>query len=335
MQARQASFFRIRSWLALLLTFFFASLLTPALAQGRHGDDGEYQILQARYGTASQNVDITQRLRELARADREFRVSNDTLGVDPHPYQKKTLRIYARGRDGQTRTFEYQENQRVDGAMFTGWGGGQWGQGRWNGGWEGEHRPGRPSADNDAGEYLILEARYGTAQRNADVTQRLKQLARQDRGFEVSNDTLGVDPHPYQKKTLRIYARGRDGQTRTFEYQEEQRVDGAQFIGWGGGDWGRGGWGGGWGDQPGNAVNQGGPLTIISARYGADGRTRDVTQRLRAMVRNGRLDVTADNQLAGGDPAPYVGKTLWVSYRVGRGPELEVAVEERGRLSLP
>jgi len=333
----QTRHFWIGRGLALLLTFFFAGLLTPALAQGRHGDDGEYQILQARYGTASQNVDVTQRLRELARSDREFRVSNDTLGVDPHPYQKKTLRIYARGRDGQTRTFEYQENQRVDGAMFTGWGGGQWGQGRWNGGWEGEHgnRPGRPSASNDEGEYLILEARYGTAQRNVDVTQRLKQLASEDRPFAVSNNTLGVDPHPYQKKTLRIYARGRDGQTRTFEYQEEQRVDGAQFIGWGGGQWGQGGWGRGWGDdQPGYA-NEGGALTILSARYGADGRTRDITQRLRAMVRNGRLDVTADNNLAGGDPAPYVGKTLWVTYRVGRGPELEVAVEERGRLSIP
>jgi len=312
-------------------------LLGAAQAQGRHGDDGEYQILQARYGTASQNVDVTQRLRELARSDRDFRVSNDTLGVDPHPYQKKTLRIYARGRDGQTRTFEYHEDQRVDGALFTGWGGGQWGQGRWNGGWEGEHgRPGRSQdGGHDEGEYLILEARYGTAQRNVDVTQRLKQLASQDRGFEVSNNTLGVDPHPYQKKALRIYARGRDGQTRTFEYQENQRVDGAMFTGWGGGAWGQGGWGGGWGsEQPGYA-NEGGALTILSARYGADGRTRDITKRLRAMVRNGRLDVTADNNLAGSDPAPYVGKTLWVTYRVGRGPELEVAVEERGRLSIP
>lgn len=174
----------------------------------------------------------------------------------------------------------------------------------------------------------------GSASQNVDVTQRLRELARADREFRVSNDALGVDPHPYQKKTLRIYARGRDGQTRSFEYQEEQRVDGAQFIGWAGGQWGSGGWDGGWGDQPGYP-NEGGALTIISARYGADGRTRDVTQRLRAMVRHGRLDVTADNQLAGGDPAPYVGKTLWVSYRVGRGPELEVAVQERDRLSIP
>ncbi|MEJ6001427.1 hypothetical protein [Paucibacter soli] len=325
MQARLSLW--IRSWLALLLMAL--GLLGPALAQGRHGDDGEYQILQARYGTASQNVDVTQRLRELARSDREFRVSNDTLGVDPHPYQKKTLRIYARGRDGQTRSFEYQEGQRIDGAMFTGWRGGNWGHGGWHGGWDADQRAGQ-----DEGEYLILEARYGTAQRNVDVTQRLKQLASQDRVFEVSNNTLGMDPHPYKKKFLRIYARGRDGQTRTFEYPEEQRVDGAQFIGWSGGQWGSGGWGGGWGEQPGYA-DEGGALTIISASYGADGRTRDLTRRLRSLVRNNRLEVTADNNLAGGDPAPYVGKTLWVTFRVGNGPEQQVAVEERGRLSIP
>lgn len=318
-------------------------LLANVQAQGRYGDEGDYQILQARYGTSSQNVDVTPRLRELARSDRNFRVSNETLGVDPHPYQRKFLRIFARGRDGQTRTFEYGEDDVVDGAQFTGWGGGNWGHGAWSGGWEGGRRDeGRDyggGRNADAGEYLILEARYGTSSRNVDVTQRLKQLAREDRNFSVSNDTFGVDPHPYQTKTLRIFARGRDGQVRTFEYREEQRVDGGQFIGWRGGNWGQGGWHGGWGEREGQSgggqAGVRGALNIVGARYGAQGRTVDVTQRLRGSVRDGRLEVTADNQLAGSDPAPYVSKSLWVSFRVGNGPEQQVTVGEGERLRLP
>jgi hypothetical protein len=31
-----------------------------------------------------------------------------------------------------------------------------------------------------------------------------------------------------------------------FEYREGQTIDGALFVGWGGGDWGRGGWSGHW-----------------------------------------------------------------------------------------
>lgn len=187
----------------------------------------------------------------------------------------------------------------------------------------------------DTGEYQILQARYGTAAQNVDVTQRLRELARADREFQVSNATFGVDPQPYQKKMLRIYARGRDGQTRTFEYQEEQRVDGAMFTGWGGGQWGRGDWRGGWeGDSP--ASMDGAPrLMIIRASYGTQGHQRDVTQRLRELVRDGRLDITADNNLVGEDPAPYATKTLWISFSVGGGTPREVSVEERQRLSIP
>ena len=65
-----------------LLTLTLA--LTPlALAQPRGRDHGQYRILQARYGTPRRNVDVTPRLRELARSDQAFRVSNNSFGVDP------------------------------------------------------------------------------------------------------------------------------------------------------------------------------------------------------------------------------------------------------------
>src|SRR5262249_42714790 len=151
-------------------------------------------------------------LRELARQDVTFRMGNSTFGVDPDRGRVKTLRIYARGRNGQNRMFEYREGSIVDGSQFTGWGRGDWVPGGWTGGWE--------IGGGDEGQYLILQARYGTARRNVDVTQRLKELARQDRTFRMGNSTFGVDPDRGQVKSLRIYTRGPNGQNRMFEYRE-------------------------------------------------------------------------------------------------------------------
>ncbi len=319
-------------WAALVLMLGLAG---PAAAQ--RGDEGEYQILSARYGTAMYNVDVTQRLKELARQDQRFRMGNNSFGTDPHPNHVKTLRIYARGRDGNTRTFEYAEGSWVDGAQFTGWGGGNWGEGGWTGGWGGGGNR------EDDGEYQILQARYGTYDRNEDVTQRLKELARQDRRFRMGNSSFGVDPAPNQVKTLRIFARGRDGQNRTFEYTEGSVVDGSLFTGWGSGNWGQGGWTGGWGGSShAGSNNQGyrpgsgrGDLNIIYATYGASGRQRDITYRLRARVVNDRINVRVDNELAGGDPAPNTEKWLWVTYTVDSGAEQRVRINENQRLSLP
>src|ERR1700730_6649542 len=98
----------------------------------------------------------------------------------------------------------------------------------------------------DAGEYVILTAQYGTDRNHVDVTNRLKELARQDRTFVMGNNTFGVDPDYGQVKVLRIYARGPDRRERMFEYTEGTPVDGSQFRGWGRGDWGNEGWSGRW-----------------------------------------------------------------------------------------
>jgi hypothetical protein len=206
---------------------------------GGGGGRDEYQILQARYGTARNNIDVTPRLKELARQNITFRMGNSTFGTDPDPGHVKTLRIYTRARNGQNRMFEYREGSTVDGTIFSGWGGGNWGGG-WNGGWDGGGGGGRD-------EYQILQARYGTARNNIDVTPRLKELARQNQTFRMGNSTFGTDPDPGHVKSLRIYTRARNGQNRMFEYREGSTVDGTIFSGWGGGNWGQGGWNGGWG----------------------------------------------------------------------------------------
>src|SRR5215471_1182694 len=256
-------------------------LLASTLAMAQY-DDGQYQILHARYGTARSNVDVTARLRELAREDIAFRMGNSTFGVDPDPGVIKILRIYARGRNGRTRMFEYTEGSTVDGSLFTGWDSGNWGHGEWNGSW------GDRDGDDDDGQYQILKARYGTARSNVDVTERLRELARQDTTFRMGNSTFGVDPDRGVLKTLRIYARGRNGQDRMFEYTEGSTVDGSLFTGWGSGNWGRGEWNGGWGDRNNVGIGRGGDyasLNIISAIYGTGRQRRDVTDRVRSMVR--------------------------------------------------
>lgn len=320
----------LRSGIATALLGSFAGL---ALADRDDRDDGDYKILQARYGTGDRNVDVTPRLRELAREDRRVRITNELFGVDPAPGHRKTLRIIAQGRDGQVRTFDFEEFSHIDGNQFIGWGRGNWGHDNWNGGWNGgnDRRDPEVPRRNDDGDYQILQARYGTEGRNVDVTDRLKDLARRDARVRITNDLFGVDPDPGRRKTLRIYARGRGGDVRTFEYEEFSHIDGNQFTGWGGGNWGDRNWRGGW-----HGREERGQLRIQRATYGASGRDWDITDRLRRMVRDGQsLEVYVDNNLGGGDPYPGQRKILIVTYSIGNGGSQEVRVSERETLRLP
>jgi hypothetical protein len=210
------------------------ALVPTAFAQRRDGDSGEYRILQARYGTAQRNVDVTRQLQDLARRDQTFLIGNGTFGVDPDEGRVKTLRIYAHAPNGQTQIFEYREGDLLDGSRFIGWSGGRWGNSSYRGGWGDSPRGDR----GDDGEYRIQRALYGTSRHNVDVTERLRELARSDRSFRLTNDLFGTDPDKGRVKTLRIHARAPGGTKKTFEYREGSVVDGTKFVGWSRGDWG-------------------------------------------------------------------------------------------------
>src|SRR5260221_2475507 len=147
------------------------AVITLATARSANADEGQFQILRARYGTANHFVDVTARLKELAREDVTFRMGNSTFGVDPDHRVVKTLRIYARGPRGEIRMFEYVEGSVVDGSQFTGWGRADWGNEEWNGGWEegrgGDERRGRRGRGGDErraggpGPYPILAPASG------------------------------------------------------------------------------------------------------------------------------------------------------------------------------
>jgi hypothetical protein len=123
--------FQIRTFIVVLVL-----ALAPAALVAQYRDSGDYVILSAQYGTDSRHVDVTNRLKELARSDQNFRMGNSTFGVDPDPGRVKVLRIYARGPNGDERMFEYREGSVVDGSVFRGWRRGDWGQGGWSGQWE-------------------------------------------------------------------------------------------------------------------------------------------------------------------------------------------------------
>ncbi len=218
-----------------------------AQAQPRDRDSGAYTILQARYGTAARSVDVTNRLRELAGSDQVFLISNKAFGTDPAPGRTKTLRIIARGPNGENRSFDYREGDEVDGQRFAGWRDGRWGQSGYRGGWGGGDGNRDDANRGDGGGLRIVQALYGTTRRNVDVTQRLRELARSDSNFRLKNETFGVDPDEGRVKTLRIYTRGAGGREQMFEYREGSVVDGSRFAGWGRGEWGDGNRRGGWG----------------------------------------------------------------------------------------
>jgi hypothetical protein len=293
-------------------------LLAAPLAQAQWpSEDGDYRIQRALYGTADRYIDVTEKLREIARSDQRVRLTNELFGSDPARGVVKQLRIYARGPGGRSRVFEYTEGSLIDGAQFAGWGRGDWGQGggdRGEGGWGG--RPGYQ--DDGDGEYRILQARYGTLQRSVDVTERLRELAKADRRFRLGNDSFGVDPARGEVKALRISARRRNEAVRVFEYLEGSWVDGAQFSGWSGGAWGP--------QRP--------RLEILRASYGAGRQRSDVTARLQSLLADGRLTLRVDNNTMGGDPARGEVKRLSLRYRLN-GQDQRIELAEGEQLSLP
>lgn len=298
-----------------------ATALAPA-AFGQARDSGDYQILQARYGTAQRNVDVTRRLQELARSDQSFPISNDTFGGDPDEGRTKSLRIFARGPNGQIQIFEYREGDFLDGSLFAGWGGGRWGDSNYRGGW-GESPRGEPAANP---QYRIQQALYGTSRRSIDVTERLRDLTRSDQKFAIANDTFGSDPDQGRTKTLRVIALDPNGQTQVFEYREGDVLDGSRFAG---GSVGRGGdvnhRGGSAetarGDRGGSSQGDrgdDGQYRIQQALYGTSQRNIDVTERLRELARSDQRFAIA-NDTFGSDPDKGRTKTLRIYARAPDG----------------
>lgn len=199
--------------------------------------------------------------------------------------------------------------------------------------------------------WQIMRADYGFRAQRTDVTDILRDLV--SRGgvngrVAINNQTMGGDPAVAKNKSLRIFARNRRNEEREFDVNEGGFVDARFFVVRGEDrddrtpprddrsreDRDRG-------DRPredhdrdrgdrGEARD----LVIIRGFYGVQGRTVNVTEQLRGMVRDGVLAVWANNQNFGGDPAIGADKVLIVVYSF-RGQEQATAVREGNRLVIP
>ncbi len=186
--------------------------------------------------------------------------------------------------------------------------------------------------------WLIQRADYGFQSTRTDVTGILRDLIARggvNGRVAINNQTMGGDPAVGRDKTLRIFAKNRRNEERQFDVKEGGSIE-TRFFAVPRDDWDDRG--PGRDDRPRGDNDRGdhdrGDLFIIRGYYGVQGRTVNVTDRLRSMVREGVLAVRVNNENFGGDPAIGADKVLIVIYRI-RGEEQATAVREGERLVIP
>src|SRR6266849_7983386 len=175
----------------------------------------------------------------------------------------------------------------------------------------------------------LLRAEYGSGGTWVDVTERVRALVNGDSlNMRVDNDTLGGDPTPGARKTLRLRVRDEYRREQLLTYPEKEsfslsiRSSNAGYSG------GAGNYGGP--AQPG----YGGGLQIMRADYGFDNRLANVTSRLASLIQANSLSLRVTNESMGGDPAEDHPKALNVWYSFN-GRAANVTVNEKDTLNLP
>jgi hypothetical protein len=183
--------------------FRTTTLLILGLLSGAINSMGQgIQVESAYYGSrGGGGADVTGRVQRFADYGEPFRVSNETLRIDPSPNRRKTLVVV------------YNINgRRISEAVP-----------------EGEvfyfRNGGSASFDPDADRpgIRISRAIYGARGHYADVTGIVRDRLRGRQPFRVANETFGVDPYPGKGKRLKIYYI-QGGEQREIEYKEGDSV---------------------------------------------------------------------------------------------------------------
>src|SRR5258708_18654 len=157
-----------KKWLVNTLTGLACTLLagSSALAQGG-------SLVAAEWGVRGQRVDVTERVRSLARDGAlQFEVTRQMLGVDPAPGQRKDLVIRIRHWDGDTQEYEFPEKSVVTLELD----------------------PDRGFDWRERGLH-IMRAYYGVEGHFVNVTERLRRMIHHGRlHTRVAHDHLGMAP---------------------------------------------------------------------------------------------------------------------------------------------
>jgi hypothetical protein len=189
--------------------------------------------------------------------------------------------------------------------------------------------------------WRVVRATYGSRSQVADVTAILLDLL-SSRGTNgkifVNNQTMGGDPAPERAKTLRIFARNSRNGEREFDYDEKSYIDVSLFAlqrddrsdldrNRQRDDHYRN-------DDLRDREDDNG-FSIIRGFYGVNGKTVNVTDRLRAMTQERRgISTKVNNTSMGVDPAPGADKILIVVYSY-QHKEQALVLHEGDTLTLP
>ncbi len=227
-------------------------VLAGVLAIPAFTADPPFEIVRAQYGARNNWADVTNRVLSMSRSGYlDFRVGNDTLGIDPSRGDEKWLRVDVRDSRGRRETISVREGDRIS-LQVGGWDRGGWGNDRWgrNDGrwgrdddWDRGRNRGRWGRDDDwnrdrrgrdgwgnndqwgyRGGVQIQRATYGWGGRYMDVTNQLRQMLRGGSySIKAGNDTFGSDPAPGREKELLV--------TYTYNGQRRQaRVEEGDYL---------------------------------------------------------------------------------------------------------
>ncbi|HVS89067.1 MAG TPA: DUF3395 domain-containing protein [Candidatus Acidoferrum sp.] len=277
---------RIITGLAILLTVAFSSF-----AQSRR-----WELLRAEYGSGGSWVDVTERVRALVNGDSlNMRVDNDTLGGDPTPGVRKTLRLRVRDEYRREQLLTYPEKESFSLSI----------------------RSGRPpmgvmgGGGAMRGGLQILRADYGIDNRLANVTSRLASAIQGDSlTLRVTNETMGGDPAEDHPKTLSVWYTY-NGRVANVVVNEKDTLN-----------------------LPADSDFFSGHLRVMRAQYGIGQRYADVTDLLNSQIQADQLSLRVTNDVMGGDPDPEQRKQLIVFY-IFNGRQSRVTVNEKDYLNLP
>ncbi len=298
---------RIITVLAILLTVAFSSL-----AQSHR-----WELLRAEYGSGGTWVDVTERVRTLVNGDSlNMRVDNFTLGGDPAPGARKTLRLRVRDDYGREQLLTYPEkesfslNIRSSNAGYPG-GAGNYGGPPQPGYSGGAGNYGGPPQPVYGGGLKILRADYGVDNRLANVTSRLASLIQGNSlSLRVTNENMGGDPAEDRPKTLNVWY-SFNGRVANVAVNEKDTLN-----------------------LPADSDFFSGRLRVMRAQYGIGSRYADVTELLNSQIQGDSLSLRVTNDVMGGDPDPERRKQLIVFY-IFNGRQSRVVVNEKDYLNLP
>lgn len=314
------------------LVFVIALLLLVVMPMFAQAGPKRGELLRATYGSGNQWIDVTPQVRSLIRGESlNFRVDNDTLGIERGYGYAKALRLQFRDQDGHTRQLTFQQNQYVDlrvnrVASLDQQGAPAWGRTNtpengacfYRGGFDsdgfcleaGQSLRAIPNGMNDqissiklfgnATVTVFKESGFNGNRRTfSSSVSDLRNSRTSDWGDQISsvcvdrsgNTTFG------NNDTYRDSSPDGDNHDRDSSYNDRN-------------------------------------LRITRAQYGAGNRMADVTDRLNSQIRNGHLDLRVTNDTMGGDPSPHQQKTLTVQY-VYNGVRSQTVVNEGDTFNLP